>query len=137
MYLCHAHCLGTLSWEQEGGVRLQICELGLCGHLQDTQAKLIRLTLLNYQHELERNGSCVLTISITRGQHACSVAVCWACILVHNPLGAESTGLLEKTLHGTLVIMSCTPSLTFRDIQIRLQHLPTGRRCTSHLSKAG
>ncbi len=44
IYLCHAHRLGTLSWEQESGVRLQICELGLCGDLQDIQAKLYRLT---------------------------------------------------------------------------------------------
>ena len=37
VYLCHANRLGALSWEQEGGVRLQICELGLCGHLQGIQ----------------------------------------------------------------------------------------------------
>ena len=75
IYLCHAHRLGTLSWEQEGGVRLQICELGLCGNLQDIRAKLYRLTLLNYQHAAGRRESC-MKLSIRRGQHACSVAVC-------------------------------------------------------------
>ena len=50
------------------------------------------------------------------------MAVCWACILVHNPLGAESTGLPEKTLHANLISMWYTLALTRGAIQIRLQH---------------
>ena len=32
-YLCHSNSLGALPREEEGSVRLEICELRLCGHL--------------------------------------------------------------------------------------------------------